>query len=99
MDIQLSTQAKIVVLAQLLIIVSILLPYGELSRRLGAQRFIFALLYAGISVLIVYNTNCLVTGKCFTWAYIVALLTLFGAIGTLISTFKKPKNTQTIDYT
>lgn len=85
----LTTQGLITAIAQAIIIFSIILPFSPMAQRLGMVRFLVALVYAGVSVLIVYNTNCLEQGNCTIWAYIVAIMTLLGAIGTLGTTIIK----------
>jgi hypothetical protein len=87
MEMKMTNQGKITAVAQALIVIAILLPFSPMAKGLGlGQRIITALVYSAVSVLIVYNTNCLERGNCTIWAYVVAILTLIGAIGTVTGT-------------
>jgi hypothetical protein len=81
----LTRQGIIASIGQALVILSMLFPFGPLAERFGMIRFLFALVYAAVSIIVVYNANCLVVGNCNIWAYIIAILVLLSGIGSFAS--------------
>lgn len=84
----LTMPAAITLLAYVIMGIILLLPfeYPVYDERTGktfvtkydlGQRLLMVILMTIPVALSVYTVNCLVTGKCMTWSYVIALITVF----------------------